>query len=262
MATRQAGNAVARGALKNPSPQAEGRRTQFSTPAVQGVKESEWPDHKRVMDALLERLKEAKKALDSQDLDEDQYDNAIRAFDDAYRMREVVGAQLQKKRDEAQAAWQKKVDDLKRDPSTYSRRYYEAAQLYASMKDGQLTFDAASWTDLSKPPMFMTGYDGEQAVELATSNYLIDPNVYEFNTIDETVLTDINYDGTQTTVTYDPNQSGEGEGQVQNPLAPVPGLDRVGTDDSRSTERPKMEGDQGGVARVKYKFDINGDPID
>ena len=260
MATRQAGNAVARGALKNPSPQAEGRRTQFSTPAVQGVKENEWPDHKRVMDALLERLKEAKRTLDKKDLDEAEYNNAIRAFDDAYRMREVVGAQLQKKRDEAQAAWQKKVDDLKRDPSTYSRRYYEAAQLYASMKDGQLTFDESAWTDLNKPPMFTTGYDGEHAVELATSKYLTDPTVYDFNTIDETVLTDLNYDGTQATATYDPAQSGNVEGQVQNPLPPAPGLGEVGTDDSRSTDRPRLN--QGGVARVKYKFDINGDPID
>jgi hypothetical protein len=260
MATRQAGNAVARGALKNPSPQAEGRRTQFRTPAVQGVKENEWPDHKRVMDALLERLKEAKRNLDSQDLDESQYDNAVRAFDDAFRMREVVGAQLQKKRDEAQAAWQKKVDDLKRDPSTYSRRYYEAAQLYASMKDGQLTFDPTSWTELSKPPMFTTGYDGEHAVELATSNYLIDPTVYDFNTIDETVLTEVKYDGENTNVTYDPNQTGDVEGQVQNPLPAAPGLENVGTDDSRSTNRPRLN--QGGVARVKYKFDINGDPID
>jgi len=265
MAIGYGAGSLARKALGNPSPQAEGRRTDFSglkpaKKATKGVPLEEWPDHVRLMNAMTERLKKAKEDLDSKE-DADDYAAAQRAFDDAYRLRESVGAQLQEKRDQAQAAWEANVEKMSQDPTTYSRRYQEASQSYAAMKDGSLEFDEAQWLDLNTEPKIKSSRD-ETETTLSQSHYMLD-DPYIFNPTE--TLQSLQMNGDETNLQGETYQGYGGELFNQ-----VTGQD-YGVDASEEAVRPVMEGEkekdldnlgQGGTTGIKYKFDINGDPID
>lgn len=171
------GRTMARGVIGETSPQAKGKRlgaSPGSTPEMQDVSLSKWPDHEKVLSDMAQKLAEAKDAY----LNESDPTNAEalkRAWKKGLDSYKDVSAQLQAQRNIAQAQFQEAVKEINSGmfEGDSSLEYSKAAEYYRQLRSGGNIELSSSW-EIGEDPIFNTRAQKTVALAGVPGNYSIE----------------------------------------------------------------------------------------
>ena len=290
---------MARGVLGDPSAQARGRRTagferkERRQDSMRDVPLRKWRSHRKALNDMKDSLRELRAEWRSTDPGPEK-DRLKQRWKDGFDEYETTKAQLQQMRNVYQQQWEKAVEEMNDPTSDVSRskkrrfdrrdKYITGSELYSELRRTSIKLN--QWEPGLGAPKFThivqnikegeTVGDTEQytidsstestnAVSLDQMPIMLAPQEYKFYQ-QSYAQTDADIDPSGNIIMAEQQGGGQTEFEDRRKVVQgaVPGV-QVNTtvqEPPKAVDAYNKIFEEGGAATTKYKFDINGDPIE